>query len=519
MEHMTSLGPHLTRTWDELSDRAEILIVGGGLAGLELAKHLELAGAGDVLVVEAGAGDDLRHVYAANDAPSADRIWTDEQSDEYFVQPWNSATEPHFGQGSGLRRRVGGRSLYWHGVLLPVEDWALTEADWPRTVIDDLVRSWRGGASLYARVRSDLAEWSRRVATTTASASEDDALRVGHFRFAGPPRAVRPAGAGSARWEAYSPLSHWLEPDPAARKSGGKGGVRIAADLETVAVLTGGGRAEGVVVRHRGSGEEKRITAGKVVLAAGTVESTRLAIQALHQDGEPAGDRLTGLVDHIVQGFNVSFEAEDLPERLVSRAREGVFAFTPGGGASHSNLFIQLDLTDAGELRLEVWATGEQIRSAQGVVACSPREEWPWPVTVSTGLDTQDSLTVEAQRDELREFWAAWCTEFDLKWVPLDFDFSFTAPSRTLRSVRESLRAEDRPALHHQPVTWSSPLGTEEHEGGTLAIGDVLDENQEFIEIGGLFAVGPAIFPRQGSANPSLTSLALSRRLAPILLA
>lgn len=463
MSQTSSLGPHLTRTWEELPDQADILIVGGGLAGLELAAHLERAGADDVLVVEAGADGDLQHVYAANDAASADRIWTDEQSDEYFVQPWSSATEPHFGQGSGLRRRVGGRSLYWHGVLLPVEDWALTEADWPRAVIDDLAHSWQGGASLYDRVRSDLMEWSRQAATGGA-APDDNALRVGPFRFVDPPRAVRPAGPGAERWEAYSPLAHWLEPGPAANSASGGGGVRIAPAIETVAVLTTEGRADGVVVRHRVSGEEKRIRAGKVVLAAGTVESTRLAIQTLHQTGKRAQPSLTGLVDHIVQGFNVSLETEDLPDWLVSRARAGVFSFAPGSGASRSNLFIDLGLGDSGDLRLEVWATGEQMRSAQGVVSCSPEEEWPWSVTISTGLDAQDTLTVEAQRDELREFWTEWCAEFGLKPVPLEFEFDFAAPRRTLRSVRESLRGEDR-SVFHQPVTWSSPLGTEEHEG------------------------------------------------------
>ncbi|MEV4971611.1 GMC family oxidoreductase [Streptomyces scopuliridis] len=518
MPQSTSLGPHLVRNWDELPDRADILIVGGGLAGLELAKHLELAGAGDVLVVEAGAGDDLQHVYAANDTASADRIWTDEQSDEYFVRLWNSATEPHFAQGSGLRRRVGGRSLYWHGVLLPVEDWALADPAWPDTVVNDLAHSWQGGASLYERVRSELMRWSQRGETSTA-APDDTTLKVGRFRLVDPPRAVRPAGPGSLRWEAYSPLSHWLESDPAMNSAGEDGRVHITPDVETVDVLTSQGRAEGVVVRHRVSGEEKRIAAGKVVLAAGTVESSRLAIQALNRVGKLAESRLTGLVDHVVQGFNVTLTSEDLPEWLVSRARQGIFSFTPGSGSSHSNLFVQLDLTTAGDLQLEVWATGEQIRSAHGVVSCAPTEEGPWPVTISTGLDSQDALTVEAQRDELQEFWSAWCAEFGLKSVPLAFDFSFTAPTRTLRSVRELLRTEDLPLSHHEPVTWSSPLGTEEHEGGTLAIGDVLNESQEFIEIADLFAVGPAIFPRQGSANPSLTSLALSRRLAAILTA
>lgn len=516
MSHEKSLGSDMILNWDELPDHVEFLIVGGGLAGMELAKQLESAGADDVLVAEAGAGGDLQHVYAVNDAASADRIWTDEAADEYFVRLWDSVTPPHFAQGSGIRRRVGGRSLYWHGVLLPVEDWALTEPDWPAAVIRDLTHSWQDGASLYSRVRSDLSEWSEK-ATTPAPARQS--LDVGRFHLVDPPRAVRSAAAGS-RWEAYSPLSYWLEPNPAAETTGASGAraVRIAPDVETIAVLTSQGRAAGVVVRHRVSGDVRTITSRKVVLAAGTVESTRLAIQSLHQTGNLDRPALTGLVDHIVQGFNVTLDARDMPDWLRERAGQGVFSFAPGGGASRSNVFAQLDLTAAGDIRLEVWATGEQIRSAQGVVSCSPGEEFPWDLTISTGLDAEDSLLVEEQRKELQEFWGEWCAEFDLKPVPLEFDFSFIEPSRTLRSVRESLRSEGQNVTYHQPVTWSSPLGTEEHEGGTLAIGAVLDENQEFTGITGLFAVGPAIFPRQGSANPSLTTLALSRRLAGILM-
>ncbi|MGW3953768.1 GMC oxidoreductase [Streptomyces sp. NPDC004752] len=506
----------LIRTWDELPDHADVLIVGGGLAGLELAKHLELADADDVLVAEAGAHSDLRHVYAANDAASADRMWTDETADEYFVRLWDSATAPHFSQGSGIRRRLGGRSLYWHGVLLPVEDWALTDAAWPKTVVKDLTHSWQSGPSLYDRVRSDLKDWSERAKRPAPVA---ESVNIGRFQLVEPPRAVRQAGVGAARWEAYSPLSHWLEADAAkeSAETARTGFVRIAPDVETVAVLVSGGTARGVAVRHRVSGEQKRITARKVVLAAGTVESTRIAVQALHQAGKLPQSRLTGLVDHIVQGFNVTLQADSVPQWLLHRAQKGVFAFMPRSGPSRSNLFVQLDATAEGDVRLEAWVTGEQIRSAQGVVSCTPGDAWPWPVTISTGLDAEDALTVEAQRGELQQFWSEWCSEFGLKPAPLEFESSFLNPGRTLGSVRDALRNAHSGVPQDRPVTWSSPLGSEEHEGGTLAIGDVLDERQEFIGLPGLFAVGPAIFPRQGSANPSLTTLALSRRLAAIL--
>ncbi|MFB7493556.1 GMC family oxidoreductase [Streptomyces sp. NPDC056161] len=516
MPQKAPLGSDRIRTWDELPDHVDVLIVGGGLAGLELAKHLELSGAEDVLVAEAGAHGDLDHVYAANDAASADTIWTDETADEYFVQLWNSVTEPHFSRGSGIRRRLGGRSLYWHGVLLPVEEWALADPAWPESVVKELTDSWQHGPSLYARVRADLTAWSERARWRTPVG---ESVEVGRFRLVEPPRAVRQADAEGARWEAYSPLSHWLETvggESAAAASAGS--VRIATDVEIMAVLVSGGTAQGVAVRHRVSGEQKRITARKVVLAAGTVESTRLAVQALHQAGRLPQSRLTGLVDHIVQGFNVTLPADSVPQWLRRRAHRSVFAFAPGSGPSRSNLFIQLDPTTEGDLRLEAWVTGEQIRSAQGVVSCTAGDTWPWPVTISTGLDTRDILTVEAQRDELQQFWSDWCAEFGLKPGPLEFDSDFLDPSRTLRSVRDALRNGGWDAAEGRPVTWSSPLGTEEHEGGTLAIGDVLDERQEFIGLTGLFAVGPATIPRQGAANPSMTTLALSRRLAALLM-
>lgn len=65
-----------------------------------------------------------------------------------------------------------------------------------------------------------------------------------------------------------------------------------------------------------------------------------------------------------------------------------------------------------------------------------------------------------------------------------------------------------------EPIAWSGPLGSEYHESGTLPLGDVVDDDLAVRGITGLYAAGPCVYPRQGAANPSLTTLALSRRLA-----
>ena len=62
-------------------------------------------------------------------------------------------------------------------------------------------------------------------------------------------------------------------------------------------------------------------------------------------------------------------------------------------------------------------------------------------------------------------------------------------------------------------------LGTTHHEAGPLAMGaapatSVTDENGRFHFVSNAYAIGPALFPTVGSPNPMLTGVALARRLA-----
>jgi choline dehydrogenase-like flavoprotein len=62
-------------------------------------------------------------------------------------------------------------------------------------------------------------------------------------------------------------------------------------------------------------------------------------------------------------------------------------------------------------------------------------------------------------------------------------------------------------------------LGTTHHEAGPLAMGvdpttSVTDENGRFHFVSNAYAMGPALFPTVGSPNPMLTGVALARRLA-----
>jgi GMC oxidoreductase len=67
------------------------------------------------------------------------------------------------------------------------------------------------------------------------------------------------------------------------------------------------------------------------------------------------------------------------------------------------------------------------------------------------------------------------------------------------------------------------PLGSTHHEAGTLWIGSpgssITNKDGKFHHISNAYVAGPALFPRIGSSNPSLTAMALARNTASVIVA
>lgn len=180
---------------DGVPEHAGIVVVGGGLAGLEVVTALAETGAHDVLLLEAGPGDDLTHIHLSLPHDRATEAVFAPENDPWFHRPWESDSA-HYTGISGLRRRLGGRSLYWHGVVLPLEDWALSTPWWPSDIVADLTKSWRGGPSLYERVTGDLQRWS----SLTPGSGEGPALSADRTSCrCRVPAATRPATADGRR--------------------------------------------------------------------------------------------------------------------------------------------------------------------------------------------------------------------------------------------------------------------------------------------------------------------------------
>lgn len=424
------------------TDHQDILVVGGGMAGLEAAAELRSLGVG-TLVID-------------GTAPGAGR------------SGWRSATPPHYPAMATQHLRLGGRSLAWHGVVLRIEEWAL--ADWPAVVADSLRSDW------YPAIERDLEAWRGEPLGRGLDADDELASALGSLTgrsWAAVPRAVRPGPDGP---RAYTPLDRWSQDGVAPTVAHGSA-VEVVVERGAVA---GARLADGSMV-----------SASVVLVAAGALESTRLVAQARQRPDQA----YPGLTDHLVEGLVARLPAGAIPAPG--------FVFRPAVGGDRCAVFV-LTAAAGEEVLLDAWVMGEQDRAGPGAVRFPAATAAPWSASVEPALAARDEEVLSAGRAHLEELWAAVGGGGRLSWP------SFMAsPTPFAQASSEAAAAG---LGHVVPYAW--PLGTVDHEGGTLPYGLELDDDGRVVDVPGLWVAGPSTFPRAGAANPSLTTLALARRTA-----
>ena len=257
----------------------DVLIIGGGAAGLTVARGLEGAGL-DVLITESGGVEESEESEALNRVLCPPNNWNDAQIARRtaFHGP-QTRLWSHENQGFGVRcRGLGGSTAAWAGKSATFDEMDFRTRDWvphsgwpiaPAELdphLDRAAQMLNLSANCY-----DEALWALMGRVPPPSGPDPDILRSFFWQFARStidPMEVMHLGR------------EFLAHPPAD--------ARVLTGATAMKVLTSrsGARAAGAEFADR-SGARRTILAGTIVLAASTIENARLLL--VSTDNHPAG--------------------------------------------------------------------------------------------------------------------------------------------------------------------------------------------------------------------------------------
>jgi choline dehydrogenase-like flavoprotein len=291
--------------------RSQVCVVGAGIAGLVLARKLALRGV-DVVVLEAGG-----------------RLI--EESGQRLFAEAELRGQPHVGTTEGRFRVFGGTSLRWGGQVLAMGE--------------DEAASWPVGVE---ELRPFVAEAEELLEVGKLPFEASDFFRAIGHPVPAMLAELRGMDARVSKWMAFPRrnLAPTLGKDLLRRAR-----VYLHAQVVELLLAKDGARIETVMVRTP-AGETVRFEADEVVLAAGTVETSRLLLASRSVVAEGVGNAN----DQVGRNFHdhVTLPAATLMgvarARVVSELRPWVF-FSGGLGDVRGGTLHSVKLEASRELR------------------------------------------------------------------------------------------------------------------------------------------------------------------------
>lgn len=555
------LGRYICSTWDEATLNGGVefdaVVLGAGMFGAYCAEKIYRHANMRVLVLDAGSLLVTEHVQNLSriglNAGGAVKVETNDQDpgarEQVWGSPWRSRTP-----FPGLAYCLGGRSLYWGG-------WApqLTDADlaqWPSVLKDYLKANYADteretgvkpsrdfiSGTLFKELKKRFE--AARPLVPSVDKIEDAPLAVqaaapasGLFSFdkwSSAPilvDAVREA-AGSPDWQRrlfFVPRAH----------------------VTKLNVVNGAVRSLDVHV----NGQSKTFNVSAkcaVVLASGTLESTRLALESF-----PTPLMGRNLMAHLRSNTVVRIKRTALGLAVVKQLEAA--ALLVRGSNTKGRYHLQVTAASVADANSEgtMWRTIPDIDLLDKMLASQTSD---WIVITLRGIGemvgnkdaTLPKVTGAApswmdlsdQTDEftLRRAWVNMATTADdgALWNTMDG----ASLALGLKLANDDATAieyfyNQNASLNSPGAAWHSAppppslsadrnnpnnkvrdgVGTTHHEAGTLWMDanpatSVTNLDGRFHHISNAYVAGPAGFPALGSANPSLTALTLARRTA-----
>ena len=528
---------NICNTWEEaMTDPAfDAIVIGSGMYGAYCADKLFRGSkVKRTLILEAGAFLIAEHF---QDMPNIGLSVPDpmDPANDNGIPRETVWRMPWRGNSSfvGTPYCVGGKSIYWGGWCPRQTDADLT--GWPPTVAEYLKNN-------YAQIEMQLG-----VAESTDFIQGPlfDALRAraeavqpkiqGLTTIERPPLAVlgRGPASGMFSFNKYSslPLLISVIRDAISEADGNDAKRRLflVPKAHVTKLHTSGGVVRQLELFVNGKQRFLDIaTECAVVLALGAIESTRIALESFPTTSNPA-DEIMGrnLMVHMRSTTTVQIKRSILeaPSNPLPTELQTAALLARGetqDGSFHVQITAADDRTgDADQLLFRMIPDIEllqEILDAQDAdfVAITLRG-----FAETKGVKDQPIRNSALRWIDLSEY------EFDefgfrRAWVNLGISAAEgrlwnAMDAATVDFVRKLAR-EDNSAIR---FIWSSRdgLGTTYHESGTLWMGDdsaksVTDTNGRFHHVANAYCVDQALFPTMGSANPVLTGLTLTRKIA-----
>ncbi|HEX8079106.1 MAG TPA: GMC oxidoreductase [Jatrophihabitans sp.] len=476
----------------------DVLVIGSGMGGGLLASRLADAGA-DVLVVEAGSylfpthvGNLPRRLQIGRFDKHIWSLWPD-----FKVVNYRNTAGSQFAGAQGFN--LGGRSIFWGGLIPRQAAWELTA--WPTAVREYLLADGFSAAeSALNRVApesSDYQESSRKfLQDTLVGYQADNAAMAVQYR-------------GATNWSLPSGLFSTADLLMEDRLVNAPGYTVPTVNLNFAVWRVDVDQAEprrvtGVTGWDLLAQRQRSFSARTVVLAAGAIESAKIALQS--ELADPNGQIGRGITDHTIRYRHFTLpphsahssdtdSAKVLLRHLAGSAQQHAFDIVVEFGAA----FNQGRYVDPGHLARER----------------AERNDWMLCELVFMFYAPLNETNLVAITDRNPAY-------------PVAITMNRTAPPQADLREADDLAANLFAALGAQPVLGEDGLALQDaelggvgHEVGTLRMAEdgsgVVDADLKFLLYDNLFACDNSVFPVSPAANPSLTLAALSLRLATVL--
>ncbi len=515
----------------------DAVVIGAGMFGAYCAEKIYHGGSGNkrVLVLDAGHYLVSEHVQnlARIGLNVADPVSSDPgvARERVWGLPWrsNQATP-------GLAYCVGGRSLYWGG-------WAprLTAADqalWPPALANYLQANYNqtereiGVDPSTDFITGDLyqALIARLNAVAPGVANIDPPVKEAPLAVQG-----QPPASGLFSFDKYSSTPALID---AIREAAGQPNelrrLFLVPRVHVVRLQAFGRLVQTLEVDV--NGRRKFLSIGPncaVVLAAGAVESTRLALLSF-----PTPLMGRNLMVHLRTNLTVRIRknaiAAGLPEDLQTAA-----ALVRGSTAeARFHLQITASASRSGFSEELLFRMIPDLDLVDSILASQDTDWISITVRGSAEMKGDQNSPVPNNTGSWINLSPFECDEFGAPraWVQLVADDAENALWKTMDQAALDLvqQLAGSPGnieyFYHNgwqplpptPAIFQSEmhdgLGTTHHESGTLWMGapgsSVTDENGRFHHLSNAYVADLALFPTIGSANPSLTGLTLAHKVA-----